>query len=142
MKKYLCKVYSTDEYSSVSYAYVEIGEGLKMFVAAVLEAVKPVAGREDFLRVEFLNYLPIFLEGLPEVFEEYMDALGSGGVVELPGSARKPEGKVRLAFSTIHIEEDGIRWTCQEKHSSCDNETATFYYNDIGWPELVRSAKR
>lgn len=140
-KRYICRVYSSHEYAPIDYAVVELDDDLR----ELLDSVKPQVyeltkvNGQMFLRVEFLNYQPTFIEGLPDAFEEFDDALNCGELVELPGDFEMPDLESctpRLDFATIQIEDDGFRWTCRVKHSPCEHETVTFNYKDVGWPEL------
>jgi len=137
MKKYLCRVYNSGEYSTIDYAYVEIDEGLKAFIEHARKGLGDLAKHKDFLRVELFHLGPVYLESLPDELEEHMDALNCGDYVELPADTPAPESDVRLDFSEIEIENDGFRWSCGVKHSSLVSTTATFRYADVGWPELT-----
>jgi len=146
-KRYICRVYSSREYASIDYAYVELDDDLQELLDSVMPQVCELAkvNGQMFLRVEFLNYTPTFIEGLPDAFEEFEDDLNCGKLVELPEDFKVPnleEHAPRLDFATIQIEDDCFRWTCRVKHSPCEQETVSFNFRDVGWPELdVRSRR-
>ena len=141
MKRYISKVYSSHEFTAVKYAYVELDDELHKLLESVMPKVADLNKVQGlmFLRVEFLNYAPTFIEGLPDAFEELERKLFSEELVELPEDFEVPdweEWMCRIDFSTIQIEDDCFRWTCRVKHAVDKSETVNFNFKHVGWPEL------
>jgi hypothetical protein len=133
-RKYMLRVHTDGEYASLSYAFIEFTDDLLDFIRQVwLIAIPALKGfSEQFLRAEYLDYHPVFVNVLPPEFDEVSesDEFNDAGLVRLADDAAFPQCD-RLEVATIQIEDDGFRWTVRAKHALEESYTDTVYYKEI-----------
>lgn len=139
--RYLCNVFSDNENSDVSVAVVETNDLLHSFVLSVLQALGVLLARTDFLRVEFLHYNVAFYEKVPDALLPLVEMLEGETVLPIDGDPTL-DGEVRLAYSTLLIEDDCIRWSGREKYTGLLLETAALSYSDLKWEDCEAIHKK
>jgi hypothetical protein len=137
-------MYSDDEFGhggcNISYAVIEITHALRARVRQVLERLGDIAKETRFLRVVFLTYDIDVYENIPE---ELAEKLADNGMIELPEDMDIATlgDSLRLDYGLLQIEDDCLRWGAREKHCSIEAESCNFYYEMLGWTELVAKKK-
>lgn len=139
--KYLCNVFCENEHDSVSAAVVETNDLLHSFVLSVLQALGALISRTDFLRVEFLHYNVDFYEKVPDDLLPLVEQLDGETILPLPEDTSL-SGEIRLAYSTLLIEDDCIRWTGRGKYCGSSMETAGLTYEELGWEDCAAISER
>lgn len=129
--KILCRMHADNLEPTLYYAVVNITPEVRRRVEDIKERMKVFADMgSTFLCVKIFDYTPVYLDVLPDSYEEIAEELDNW--VELPEDTPQPEG-ARIEYSVLRVYDDRFSWSALAKHTNVESTTRCFSPGDLGW---------